>query len=545
MKVLILGGYGTFGGRLAQLLSDLANIEILIAGRSEAKAKAFCDRVAGAAQVIPLALDRADITAALSTHAPDLVVDASGPFQDYGRHRYNVIAACIEAGIDYMDLADGADFVEGVADFDAAAREAGVFILSGVSSFPVLTAAVLADTATRMTILDVEGGIAPSPFAGVGQNVLRAVLGYAGEPVHVTRGGRPAMGRGLVEIRRKTVSVPGHLPLRNIRFSLVDVPDLRLIPPKHAGLQNIWMGAGPVPEVLHRMLNALARLRSWGVAPNLMPLAGLCHWVLNTLKFGEHRGGMYVTARGPNAAEETWHLIAEGDDGPLIPSMAIEGLIRKMMEGDRPDPGARSGIGALNLSDYQSLFQRRQIFSGFRSEPSGALYPDALGAAYGDLPKPVQAFHSATGTWRGSADIETGTSWVARTLAKVLGFPDAGRDIPGTVTTTLIGAGERWQRDFASHRMTTTQEPGLGRMEGLIVERFGPIAVGLAMVVKDKRLWLVPRRWTLFGLPLPRWLLPSGDTFETAQGGAFQFDVTVKVPLLGLIAAYRGTLSPA
>ena len=30
MKVLILGGYGVFGGRLAELLSDIAEIELVI-----------------------------------------------------------------------------------------------------------------------------------------------------------------------------------------------------------------------------------------------------------------------------------------------------------------------------------------------------------------------------------------------------------------------------------------------------------------------------------------------------------------------------------
>src|SRR5690242_2489778 len=43
MKVLILGGYGTFGGRLAQLLADEARLTLIIAGRSRAKAQAFCD----------------------------------------------------------------------------------------------------------------------------------------------------------------------------------------------------------------------------------------------------------------------------------------------------------------------------------------------------------------------------------------------------------------------------------------------------------------------------------------------------------------------
>ena len=33
-KILILGGYGTFGGRLAQLLDGTAGLRLVIAGRS-------------------------------------------------------------------------------------------------------------------------------------------------------------------------------------------------------------------------------------------------------------------------------------------------------------------------------------------------------------------------------------------------------------------------------------------------------------------------------------------------------------------------------
>ena len=75
-----------------------------------------------------------------------------------------MITKCIEAKIDYLDFADAADFVFGVSQFDAPAKAAGVFVLSGVSSFPVLTAAVLRHMAKRMDIIAVEGGIAPSPL---------------------------------------------------------------------------------------------------------------------------------------------------------------------------------------------------------------------------------------------------------------------------------------------------------------------------------------------------------------------------------------------
>lgn len=84
MKILILGGYGVFGGRLATLLSDLPALELLIAGRSLTRATAFCAGFEGRARTTPLALDRKNIAPALQDLRPDLVVDASGPFKILG-----------------------------------------------------------------------------------------------------------------------------------------------------------------------------------------------------------------------------------------------------------------------------------------------------------------------------------------------------------------------------------------------------------------------------------------------------------------------------
>ena len=148
MKLLILGGYGVFGGRLAELLADIEGLHILICGRNALKAQRFCEARTGAAQFTPFALDRADIAQALASERPDIVVDASGPFQDYGTAPYAVVQACIVAGVNYFDFADASDFVFGISEFDDAAKKAGVCVLSGVSSFPVLTAAVLREMAS-------------------------------------------------------------------------------------------------------------------------------------------------------------------------------------------------------------------------------------------------------------------------------------------------------------------------------------------------------------------------------------------------------------
>ncbi|GJE60372.1 SDR family oxidoreductase [Methylobacterium trifolii] len=550
MKVLILGGYGVFGGRLAKLLRDVDGLELMIAGRDLARAQAFCATCHGRAQVRPLRLDRLDIADGLRAESPDLVVDASGPFQDYGVDRYGVIESCIAAGIDYLDFADAADFVFGVTQFDARAKAAGVAVLSGVSSFPVLTAAVLREMAATLDIVAVEGGIAPSPYAGIGLNVMRAVLSYAGSPIKLLRDRRPARAMGLTESRRFTVAVPGHLPLRNIRFSLVDVPDLQVIPPEHPAMTDIWMGAGAGPELLHRVLNCLASARARFGLPALIPFAGLFHAVLNRLCFGEHRGGMFVRVRGRSERGEvvrTWHLLAEGEDGPLIPAMAIEALIRKRLRGQLPAAGARTAIRALDLSDYDALFRDRAIVTGFRNEErDGSLYRQVLGSAFDGLPPRVRELHdgSQTRRWTGSAQVRRGTGLLARMIGGVLGFPETSADVPVTVTFVPERDGERWIRDFGGTVFTSVQSVGAGRDQYLLVERFGIARVALALVRDRERLVFVPRRWSLLGIPMPGWLLPSGRSFETERDGRFCFDIAIHMPLVGLIVAYRGTLTP-
>lgn len=550
MKILILGGYGVFGGRLAELLSDIPDLDLFICGRDLARATAFCLRYRGQPRLHPHALDRRAIADGLQSFAPDLVVDASGPFQDYGADRYHVVESCIAAGVDYLDFADGADFVFGIDRFDAQAKAAGICVLSGVSSFPALTGAVLRDMAQTMDIRTIEGGIAPSPFAGIGLNVMRAVVGYAGAPVKLRRGGRDAHGIGLAESLRFTVAVPGRLPLRNIHFSLVDVPDLQLLPHKYDAMTDIWMGAGPVPEILHRILNLLAKARARFRLPSFEPLSPLFYAVLNRMRFGEHRGGMFIRARGlaaGKAVERSWHLLAEGDDGPYIPSMAIEAIIRKLLAGERPPAGARSSVDALALADFDALFAGRSIHTGFRTEEARApLYRQLLGPAFDTLPPRVQELHgSATERrWRGHAEVRRGTGLLARLAAAIIGFPEAAQHVPVTVAFTPEGGGERWTRNFGGKPFSSLQSRGTGKNDYLLVEQFGLAAFAMALVAESDRMKLVPRRWSVLGVPMPHFLMPTGSSFETDAEGKFRFDVEIAMPGVGLIVAYKGLLEP-
>lgn len=551
LKILILGGYGVFGGRLVELLSDLSELTLLICGRSEKKAAAYCRSVSSKAMLVPVGLDRGDVANALDNFTPDLVVDASGPFQKYHGDTYGVVKACISARTHYLDFSDSADFVFGVSQFDAAAKAAGVAVLSGVSSFPVLTAAVLRELSSDMTVTTVKGGIAPSPYAGIGLNVMRAVVSYAGGPVKLVREGRYAQARGLCETMRYTVAPPGRLLLRSTHFSLVDVPDLRVLPAEFPSITDIWMGAGPVPEILHRMLNILARMRARFGLPSLEPLSPLFYRVLNLMKFGDHRGGMFVHVEGVKdgrTCEKSWHLLAEGDDGPYIPSMAVEAIVRKWVKGETPAPGARPATKALELSDYDALFQGRDITWGIRTstEDSQSLYQKILGDAFNMLPPQIQALHRERDAriWGGEAEVEGGENLISRLVATLFGFPRKAGHANVKVEFCPDETGEMWERNFNGKIFRSYQTAGTGKYAHLLTERFGAVTVGLALVIKNDELHLVPRRWTLLGFPLPIFLLPNGASFECEQDGVFNFNVTIKAPLIGRVVAYRGWLKP-
>ncbi len=549
MRVLIIGGYGTFGGRLVRLLADDACFTLCVAGRSTEKAKAFCAALSAQARLLPVAFDRAgNVETQLTALAPDIVVDASGPFQAYGDAPYRVVKACLALRIDYLDLADARSFVEGIARFDAEAKAAGVTVLSGASTLPALSTAVLRRLSEGMRMRDVAIGIAPSPYAGMGLNVIRMIAGYAGKPVRLLRRGQTTRAPAMIDARWFTIAPPGCLPVRRRRFALADTPDLTFVPQLWPEVRSVWAGAGTAPVVWQIGLSALSWLVHLKLLRSLSFLAPLFHWVSNHLVWGELRGGMFVHVVGEDGGTRSWHMIAEGDDGPFIPSMAAFALLRKWADGERPPVGARPCIADLSLEDFERVFARFRIASDMTehklSDAALPLYRRLLGPAWNALPDPIRAMHDGTARWQaeGRARVERGTGPIARIAAALFGFPKAGDDVPVTVVFDARNGAETWTRNFAGTIFSSEQFEGARRDDGLMHERFGPFRFAIALAVEADRLRLVVRGWSMLGIPLPCFLAPRGDTYEFVEDGRFHFHVEIGFRWTGLIVRYRGWL---
>ena len=139
--VLVLGGYGFFGARICSALAAQPDLRLLVAGRSAQRARSAAGSLGLAAeQGTALDAHAADLAERLRGLGVDTVVHTAGPFQGQS---YEVAQAAIAAGCNYIDLADGREFVVGIRALDAQARARGVTVVSGASSVPALSSAVV------------------------------------------------------------------------------------------------------------------------------------------------------------------------------------------------------------------------------------------------------------------------------------------------------------------------------------------------------------------------------------------------------------------
>lgn len=546
MKILIIGGYGAFGFGIAERLSDESGLEIFIGGRNLDKAKAACEKLSGPARFTPLHVDRTKLQLDFT---PDLIVDASGPFQTYRVDA--VVEYCVDHGIHYADLSDNSHETRRAKNYYANQSLGDLFLIFGLSTCPVLSAIGLREIEREIgPATQVKIGIAPSPKADLGRNVVAAVANYAGQNiVSILQDGEVKQVAGLTNVHSETICVPGDRPLPRLPFAVADAADALVLADSFPALKNIWTGAGTRPVWLHRLLVWLAKGVKIGIAPKLSPFADFFHRMQGLFQMGEHRGGMFVRASN-NEAEASWHLVAEGDDGPRIPALPVVALVRKMLRAEPPAPGAYSGDDVIRLSDLVPEFDKLNIAYGLQYDGAElAVYEKVMGDAYQRLAPAVIEHHRAKPdrNYAGRCKVTRGRNPLSHIVSAIIGFPASGNDLPVTVTVTVTpdSDGEIWTRKFGDQIFESHHSLAQGRWSRHVTERFGPIAIHMATLEDEGRLRIETRGWSLLGIPLPNILKPGGEVYETQnEQGQFVFYVDIKAPLFGRLCKYEGWLEP-
>jgi hypothetical protein len=358
--ILLIGASGVFGSRVAEGLALEQGICLTLSGRGKAALQKIANGLARPATIVQL--DRDTLTAA-DLAGYDLVIDAAGPFQS---SHTNVIEAAIAARCHYADLADGRKFLATIGVFDAAARAAGIAVISGASSIPALSHAVIDElTAGWQQIESIKIGIFPGNRAPRGRAVVEAIMSYVGKPVRLFREGawQDYPGWGMTH----RVNIPD---VGKRWASICDTPEQDLLVMRYSPTNSAEFFAGMELSLLHLGLAVLAQPVRWDWIPTLRPAAGVLLWLAKLLlPFGSDKGAMDVQATGIDAdgglAKARWTLQADSNRGPYVPTLAALILARKLRDEGTLPIGAMPCSGIMKLCEFRPDFERLGIVTSY------------------------------------------------------------------------------------------------------------------------------------------------------------------------------------
>jgi saccharopine dehydrogenase-like NADP-dependent oxidoreductase len=354
VRVVVVGGTGNFGARICRRLRQEPGIEVIATGRRAVE-------TSNGVLSSELDIDSTRFAEALGALAPQVVTHCAGPYQGQD---YRVAEAALACGAHYIDLADGREFVVQFSkQVDVAARAAGRVAVTGASTLPALSSAVIDHLGKRFSrIKQIEIAIAPGQRAPRGTATMQAVLGYAGEPLQWWTEGEWQTAHGWQELRRI------RFPYGTRCAAACDVPDLELLPERYPDAQTVTFHAALELPVEHYALWSLAALRRLGVRLPMQRWARTLNRIGGWLdRFGTDCGGMRVSVAGDHRSggvrRATWQLVAKSNHGPEIPCMAAILLTLKVARGEALSAGARPCVGLLQLGEFDAEFSRWNITS--------------------------------------------------------------------------------------------------------------------------------------------------------------------------------------
>lgn len=343
-KILILGGYGNFGKRISIALAK-DDIPIIIAGRNEEKARQLAGELNTEFAVFDV---NKDLGTQLKQLKPKAVINTCGPFQDAD---YSIAKICIANGVHYLDLSDARDFVVGITELDEAAKKAGVLVVSGASSVPGLSSAVMEKYKDEFSEIDyLKFGISPGQKADRGLATTQAILTYLGKPL------KPSYGSEKIRYGWGDTYCQEYPEIGKRWVANCDIPDMDLLPQKY-GIKEIKFSAGFENRFLHFGTSFAAWLVRIGLPLNLpkfaKPLLTISHWFDI---FGSSDGAMHMIISGKdkerNPYQRKWFIIAKDGDGPQIPCIPAVILAKKLCSTEFYDTGAKACLGMISIEEY-------------------------------------------------------------------------------------------------------------------------------------------------------------------------------------------------
>ena len=367
LKVLVIGGYGNFGRRICESLAKEESINLIVAGRDITKASELAARLKKEHPLleiegIALNIDAPEFVPDLQQLLPNLVIHTSGPYQN---QPYHVPKACIKIGAHYIDLADDRRFVCDISQLNEEATQAGVLLVSGASSVPALSSAVVDHFLPEFEQLHrIEYAIAPGNQLDRGYATIKAILSYTGHPFSTWVNSQWVPVYGWMD----SIVQDFGPPIGSRHLANIDIPDLELFPERYNALKTLRFRAGLELVPMHKFMVLMAWLAKKRIVKSWAPFARMSLIISNWFyRFGSNIGGMRVDLVGKDREEKdkhiSWTLIAENGVGPYIPTIPAILVVRGIASGKITAKGATPCLGLFSLTEFLDYAENWGIYT--------------------------------------------------------------------------------------------------------------------------------------------------------------------------------------
>jgi hypothetical protein len=161
----------------------------------------------------------------------------------------------------------------------------------------------------------------------------------------------------------------------------------------------------------------------------------------------------------------------------------------------------------------------------------------------------VRRFHMGAGcaAAAGIVDVSPARSAPARMLGRLMRLPPPAAGLAARLCIVRrCGGREEWIRTFGDVRLATR----LARAGDRAAERFGPVELRMRLRATPSEVWFTPDGAAVIlgrlTFRLPGLVAPQAHAHAWSGGGrSFDVEVSVRVPLLGVLMSYRGHFTEA
>lgn len=219
MKVLVVGGTGGMGQGVARDLIKQERIEKVTLGDINTDPERVQEKLRASSKVSLMKIDVNDHTGMVGAiKGVDVVVNCAGPFY---KTAVAVARAAVEAKVNYIDICDDYEAAQILfaSDIDAAAKQAGITVLTGMGSDPGTNNVLVkwyADRLDRVDEIYLYWVVSIAELAGAAwDHSLHMVLGKIpqyidGKLVEVDGGGGEEVEHFLDPLGECLISYVGH-----------------------------------------------------------------------------------------------------------------------------------------------------------------------------------------------------------------------------------------------------------------------------------------------------------------------------------------------